>query len=155
VSASLVPVADQRESPHFNRALHIGLTVRDMDASARWYQRALGFRLVKRFDAADGTGIPRTLLLHPRSGFLVGLYNHHGRSDDQFSPFRTGLDHLAFEVESQQTLDAWVDHLDSEGIDHSPIRDVGHSRFVSLEDPDGIQLEIWLTLIPHQEASPT
>jgi hypothetical protein len=23
------------------------------------------------------------------------------------------------------------------GVEHSPIRDLGHSRFVSLEDPDG------------------
>jgi len=148
-------MAEERETPNFSRALHIGLTVRDMDASATWYQRVLGFRLVKRFDDADGAGIPRTLLLHPASGFLVGLYNHQGRSDDRFSPFRTGLDHVAFEVASQAALDGWMDHLDSEGVDHSPVRDLGHSRFVSFEDPDGIQLEIWLTLIPHREASPT
>jgi glyoxylase I family protein len=143
------------ETPNFNRALHVGLTVRDMDASASWYQRVLGFRLVKRFDAADGVGIQRTLLLHPSSGFLVGLYNHQRRSDDRFSPFRTGLDHIAFEVDSQEALDGWAEHLDAEGVDHSPIRDLGHSRFISLDDPDGIQLEIWLTLAPHREASPT
>src|SRR5262245_46368020 len=77
VSASLVHMpGTPYEAPNFSRALHMGLTVRDMDASAAWYQRVLGFRLVKRFDAADGVGIPRTLLLHPSSGFLVGLYNH-------------------------------------------------------------------------------
>jgi hypothetical protein len=29
------------------------------------------------------------------------------------------------------------------------VRDLGHARFVSFEDPDGIQFELWLTLVPH------
>ena len=133
----------------FTRALHVGLTVRDMDASSEWYRRVLGFRFVRRFGAPE---IPRTLLLHPASGFLIGLYNHADRSGDLFSPLRTGLDHLAFEVANEPALGEWVDHLDRLGIEHSPVRDLGHSRFVSLEDPDGIQLELWLTLVPHRAA---
>ncbi len=138
----------------FTRALHVGLTVRDMDTSAQWYQRVLGFALVKRFSRPPAEpGIERTLLLHEPSGFLVGLYNHDERSGDRFSPFRTGLDHLALEVADDHELDEWIDHLDREGVEHSPIRDLGHSRFVSIEDPDGIQIELWLTLVPHRAAA--
>jgi glyoxylase I family protein len=133
----------------FGRALHVGLTVRDMEESARWYERVLGFRLVKRF---GHPGIPRVLLVHPASGFLVGLYNHPDRSGDRFNPTRTGLDHIAFEVADDAELNAWTADLDALGVAHSPIHDVGHSRFVSLEDPDGIQLELWLTLVPHDPA---
>jgi glyoxylase I family protein len=139
--------------PTFHRVIHAGLTVRDMDFSATWYQRVLGFKLVRRFDVQPGSpGITRTLLLHPDSGFLIGLYRHEHRSGDEFSPLRTGLDHLALEVSGDAALAAWVDHLDLVGVAHSPIRELGHSRFVSLEDPDGIQLELWRTITPHRPA---
>ena len=138
----------------FQRALHVGLTVRDVDRSAEWYQRVLGFKFVKRFDVPpDVEGIPRVLLLHPDSGFLVGLCGHRGRSGDRFSPLRTGLDHLAFEVSDDEQLTHWISDLDALGVEHSPVRDLVHSRFVSLEDPDGIQLELWVTLQPHRAAN--
>ncbi|MGH3769524.1 MAG: hypothetical protein ACRDS0_24130 [Pseudonocardiaceae bacterium] len=44
---------------------------------------------------------------------------------------------------------AWARHLDALGVQRSPVRELGHSSFVSLEDPDGIQIEIWLTIVPH------
>ena len=45
--------------PSFSRALHMALTVRDMRVSADWYQRVLGFELVKEFQVAPGdAGIP-------------------------------------------------------------------------------------------------
>jgi len=136
----------------FDRALHVGLTVRDVEASAEWYRRVLGFRLVKRFAAptADETAVTRILLLHPDSGFLIGLYDRADASRERFSPLRTGLDHLAFEVSGEQQLADWVDALNSLGVKHSPIRDLGHSRFVSFEDPDGIQFELWQTIQPHR-----
>jgi glyoxylase I family protein len=77
----------------------------DMRVSADWYQRVLGFEFVKEFQVAPGdAGIPRILLLHQRSGFLLGLCDHPGRSDDAFDPRRTGLDHIAFEVADRAEL---------------------------------------------------
>jgi catechol 2,3-dioxygenase-like lactoylglutathione lyase family enzyme len=137
--------------PSFTHTIHVGLTTRDRHVSAEWYQRVLGFRFVKEFD----TGIPRTLLMHPDSGFLVGLYNHPDASGDRFSPLRTGLDHFALAVADEDQLGAWLIELDRLRVEHSPVRDLGHSRFISLEDPDGIQIELWLTLIPHRPADET
>ena len=65
------------------------------------------------------------------------------------SAFRTGLDHLAFEAAHEEDLEAWIAHFDALGVEHSPIRDLGHSAFVSIEDPDGIQFEMWFTRVPH------
>jgi glyoxylase I family protein len=85
--------------PSFSRALHIALTARDMRVSADWYQHVLGFEFVKEFQVEPGdAGIPRILLLHQHSGFLLGLCGHPGRSGDAFDSRRTGLDHIAFEV---------------------------------------------------------
>lgn len=137
--------------PEFARALHVGLTVRDMYRSADWYMHVLGFQLVREFKGPpEEPGIPRILLLHPGSGFLIGLFRHPERSGDAFSPFRTGLDHLAFEVEHEEDLEAWIAHFDALGVEHSPIRDLSHSSFVSFEDPDGIQFEVWFTRVPHK-----
>jgi glyoxylase I family protein len=140
--------------PTFLRALHMALTVRDMRLSAEWYERVLGFGLVKEFEVTAGdTGIPRILLLHQHSGFLLGLCNHAGRTGDSFDPLRTGLDHVALEVADRADLGSWIAHLDKLGVGHSPVRELGHSSFVSLEDPDGVQIELWLTITPHSPAA--
>jgi glyoxylase I family protein len=140
--------------PIFLRALHLALTVRDMRISAEWYERVLGFDFVREFQVAPGDGgIPRILLLHQHSGFLLGLCEHPVRTGDSFDPLRTGLDHVAFEVADRCELDSWMTHLDQLGITHSPVRELGHSSFVSLQDPDGIQIELWLTITPHRPAA--
>ncbi len=140
--------------PTFNRALHMALTVRDMRVSADWYERVLGFDFVKEFQFAPGdAGIPRILLLHQHSGFLLGLCNHAGRTGDSFDPLRTGLDHVAFEVADRAELDSWIARLDHVAVSHSPVRELGHSSFVSLQDPDGVQIELWLTITPHSPAA--
>jgi glyoxylase I family protein len=134
--------------PTFDGAHHIAFVVRDNAVSAEWYQRVLGFRFVKQFD----TGIPRILLQHPPSMLHVSLYNTEGRSGDRFSPLRTGLDHLALGVASEEELAAWIAHLDGLGVEHSAVHDLGHAKFVSLEDPDGVQIELWVTVVPFRPA---
>ena len=96
---------------------------------------------------------PRILLLHQHSGFLLGLCDHPGRSGDAFDPRRTGLDHIAFEVADRAELTSWMAHLDELGVAHSPVRELGHSCFVPLEDPDRVQIELWLTITPRRPAA--
>lgn len=64
--------------------------------------------------------------------------------DAEFDHRRAGLDHFALRVPDESELDGWVDHLDRLGVDHSPVRVLDLGRFVSFEDPDGIQLELWV-----------
>src|SRR5690348_10744531 len=98
------------------RPLHIALTVRDMRRSADWYMHVLGFQFVKEFGPEEG--IPRILLLHPGSGFLLGLVNHQDRTGAPFDHRHTGLDHLAFEVADENELKAWLAHLDEHSVAH-------------------------------------
>jgi glyoxylase I family protein len=124
-----------------------------MRVSADWYERVLGFDFVREFEVAPGAaGIRRILLLHQHSGFLLGLCDHAGRTGDSFDPLRTGLDHVAFNMAGRAELDSWIAHLDRLGVAHSPVRELGHASFVSLEDSDGIQIELWLTITPHSPA---
>lgn len=129
--------------PSIQGASHLALTVRDRDASAEWYQRVFGWQVLRRYGAGEA-GTPRTLLLDPSSFFVVGLCQPEGGSSAAFDHRRTGLDHVAFRVADEGELDRWLVHLDELGVAHSPVRVLALGRFVSFEDPDGIQLELWL-----------
>lgn len=129
--------------PSIQGASHIALTVRDMAASAEWYQRVFGWQFLRRYGAEEA-GTPRILLLDRASFFVVGLCQPEDGSSAGFDHRRPGLDHLAFKVADEDELDRWLAHLDELGIAHSPVRVLDLGRFVSFEDPDGIQLELWL-----------
>ena len=123
---------------------HVALTVRDMETSAEWYQRVFGWTELGRLAKGEAFS-PRILLFDPSTGLVVGLSQPEDGSGDDFDYRRVGLDHLAFAVANDEELRGWMTHLDDVGVEHSPIRELDLGKFVSLEDPDGIQLELWLT----------
>lgn len=129
--------------PSIQGASHIALTVRDMEASADWYQRVFGWQELRRY-GSDEAGTPRILLLDRASFFVLSLCQPDDGSPDGFDHRRVGLDHLAIKVADEAELDRWITHLDELGVAHSPVRVLDNGRFVSLEDPDGIQLELWV-----------
>jgi glyoxylase I family protein len=124
-------------------ASHIGMTVRDMEASAQWYQRVFGWSLLRRYDG-DEAGTPRILLLDPGTYLVVGLCQPDAGFTDEFDHRRVGLDHFAFKVSDDAELARWTDHLDRLAVPHSPVRTTELGQFVSFEDPDGIQFELWV-----------
>ena len=129
--------------PEIIGAAHIALTVRDMERSADWYQEVFEWQLSRGGPRQPGT--PRLRLYDPASSFSISLCQPEDGSDDLFDYRRTGLDHLAFKVDSEVEFQRWIDHLDAIQVTHSPVREVGDkAKFVSFDDPDGIQLEICL-----------
>lgn len=123
---------------------HVAFTVRDMDASAAWYQRVFGWAELRRL-TADEAGSPRVLLLDSNCFFVVGLCQPEDGADGHFDYRTTGLDHFALLVSDETELARWLTHLEEQGVSASPVRDVGGlGKFVSFEDPDGIQLELWV-----------
>ncbi|HEX9969154.1 MAG TPA: VOC family protein [Acidimicrobiales bacterium] len=130
-------------TPSISGASHVALTVRDMVASAEWYQRVFGWIVLARF-APGEAGTPRVLLFDPASGFALGLCQPEDGQGEAFDHRRTGLDHFAFGLADQGTLDQWIAHLDELGVEHSPVRELSLGKFISFEDPDGIQFELWL-----------
>ena len=125
---------------------HLGLTVADMEASAAWYQRVFGWPVVRRFRAGEA-GTPRLLLYDEANGFALSLCRPDRASGDRFDFRRTGLDHFALGVADHEQLQAWAAHLDSLGVPRSPTRQLGRAQFISFEDPDGVQIEVWLQLV--------
>ncbi len=127
---------------------HVSVTVRDVEASAGWYERVFGMtRLPITFphhDAED-TGYA-VLLIDPASGLVLGLHHNAHNDGDAFDERRTGLDHFGFSVADHAALERWVAKLDAMGIEHSGIRDLSEPiPFSTLvfRDPDNIQLELY------------
>ena len=127
--------------PTVTGAHHIVFTVRDVDASAAWYQDLFGMQPLLQADDED---VRIRVLVHLDSGLIIGLREYPGHDDGAFSEFRTGLDHIAFAVSSRDELESWQDLLAEKGISFSPIAESPIGTLLVLRDPDNIQLELWL-----------
>ena len=124
---------------------HLGLTVRDIDASEAWYREVLG--LVRLFAEPHGTGDGYAVVMtRPGTGLFLGLDHHPEADREMFSPLRTGLDHLSLQVSSRADLDEWTRHLDALGVAHGDVVEVTEPvahALVGFRDPDGIAIELF------------
>jgi glyoxylase I family protein len=122
---------------------YVGIRVRDLDRSRRFYTEGLGFRPRSSGRMAAG-GIWETLE-DPDSKAQLELNFY-----PDAPPFREGdeLDHLGFKVEG---LDAAVARLKALGakVRIPPFRE-GPERLVFLSDPDGIWIELWEAEAPEE-----
>jgi glyoxylase I family protein len=120
---------------------HVLLTVRDVDASAAWYEQVLGLTALKRFPADDT--IAGKVVYRLATGSMVGLVAHRAGTGDGFDELRTGMDHLAFTVADSAALQRWAARLDELEIAHSaPAAAIG-GEVIVFRDPDDIQLQLW------------
>jgi len=122
---------------------HVAINVRDVDRSVQWYTDVLGFSVLFPYDT---DGFQRKIMRHP-SGVVLGVTRHNSDpAGEEFNERRTGLDHLAFGVESQEVLDAWAARLDTAGVEHSGVKitPATGSALIAFRDPDGIQLEFYV-----------
>ena len=118
---------------------HVALSVTDRDRSADWYRKVLGFEELFREESAER----RACVMRFAGGhYSVGLVEHSGHRDD-FDARRTGLDHLAFTVETRTDLDRWALRLDRQGVEHSGVLEIPVGAILNLRDPDGIALALF------------
>lgn len=115
---------------------YIGVRVRDLDRSRRFYCDGLG--LVRGKSGRMSAGGLWEELRDPVTGHVLEL-NYY---PDQ-PPYREGdeLDHLGFHVDE---LDATIARLERLGgtVRIPPFRE-GGERLAFLADPDGIWVELW------------
>jgi catechol 2,3-dioxygenase-like lactoylglutathione lyase family enzyme len=112
--------------------------------SAAWYSELLGLQVLYDYPGEDGL-LHYVALVEPESQLVLALVGHQGHSGEQFSEFRTGLDHLEFLVDRREDLNDWAERLNGLGIPHSGVKEPGYTRnaMVTFRDPDNIQLEFF------------
>ena len=122
---------------------HYGISVRDLGRSVDFYCDILGGIVLLPPHTVDEFSFRRAVIsLNDSLGIDINEYAMN--TGEAFDPVRTGLDHLAFSVSSYDALVAWADHLDANGVDCSPLRNVeGVGEAFDFRDPDGIQIEFW------------
>ncbi len=119
---------------------HVALTVRDLAASAAWYERLFDLEPV-----IDEPGDERRSKVYRLAGSsaMLGLVEHAANDGSSFRADRTGLDHAAFQVATRADIDAWTTRLDDAGIGHSGVIAIPMGAILNFADPDGIQLSIF------------
>jgi catechol 2,3-dioxygenase-like lactoylglutathione lyase family enzyme len=122
---------------------HVALTVRDLAASAAWYEDLFDLDVMM-----EEPGDERRAKVYRLRGTdaVFGLVEFASNDGSTFRPDRTGLDHAAFSVATRADVDAWADRLDAAGIEHSGAIDIPVGAILNFADPDGIALSIfWAT----------
>ena len=119
---------------------HFRLTVGDVVRSCAFYTSVLGFRKVMDLN-------PGAFLTNGTIGLGLGPSPDATRAikGDRFDENRVGLDHMSFALPARAALDAAARALDTHGIAHGEIRDLGEAFGISIlifRDPDNVQLEL-------------
>jgi glyoxylase I family protein len=119
---------------------HFRLTVSNVERTVAFYSGVLGFKKLMDLN-------PGAFLSNGAVGLGIGPHPFPDRAmqGDRFDENRIGLDHMSFAVASRAALDDAVRVLDSRGIAHSEVRDLGEAfgiAIVVFRDPDNIQLEV-------------
>lgn len=124
---------------------HVRLTVTDIDRSRAFYESVFGWPV--RFEVpADADEDTRAKLGFLFGGVIFqvgdGLIGLRPVADDAFDEDRVGLDHLAFNVGSKADIDSAAAHLESLGVQHGGVKDIGLMYILEFRDPDNIALEL-------------
>ena len=125
---------------------HLGLTVLDVERSARWYREVLDFYEAGRL-GDDRDERRKIFLRHEGLPIRLGLVSHRDGPRQRFDETVAGLDHLSFAVSDRPTLERWCQRFEELGVDFTRITNansISGALVVVFRDPDNIQLELFV-----------
>lgn len=118
------------------RLLHTSITVRDMDASIKFYTENLGMKLSRRREIPQNNAEIAFLEMDGTEHALELTFWKDKRDYTEGDQ----LDHIAFSVED---LDSFIGKMRSKGVEiaKEPYM-LGNSRIAFIKDPSGIWIEL-------------
>jgi glyoxylase I family protein len=130
--------------PEFSGVSHISFSVRDCKATAEWWREVFALEDAGTLDDQEGW---RGVLLFLTPSIAIEFQQHDANEGETFDPVRTGFDHMGLKVDTRDELDAWQQHFEHLGVEHTPVveRDYGDGPMAVLtfKDPDCIQFEMF------------
>ena len=122
------------------KLIYTGIRVRDLDASIRFYTTVLGMTVRAQGVLEPTGGTVVDLVSDPGGAPLELNYYPPGSVFDSAFAAGEGLDHLGFQVED---LDRAIAEAAKAG--HPVVHEVGSGskRWVYIEDPNGIWIELF------------
>ena len=126
---------------------HVRLTVTDIVRSRAFYDEVFGLPIAFQVppDADEATRAALGFLyggvIYKLGDGLFGL-RPVAPAGDCFDEDRVGLDHVSFMLGSRAEIEAAAARLDTLGIEHGGVKDLGASLILEFRDPDNISLEL-------------
>lgn len=122
---------------------HTAFTVTDLEESIDWYQKILGFAVVKRHEMKEGA-----FVLMQREDVFIELFHFdntkplpQSRQELMSDLHEVGTKHLCIEVDDLGNL---VDELKEKGIESMPIDTAAFGgKFTFIKDCNGILIEFY------------
>jgi catechol 2,3-dioxygenase-like lactoylglutathione lyase family enzyme len=116
---------------------HLGLAVRDLERSLRFYEQAFGCRVIHRGDNAAEINTPG-------ANDIISLTQETG---DEIGSLSGGLSHFGFRLEHPDDIDAAASAIEDAG---GTIAERGEfvpgEPYLFARDPDGYSIEVWFEL---------
>lgn len=117
---------------------HIAIRVTDMAQSKAFYVDKLGFKAV--LDQPE-------LLIFFAGTTAIAIKGPESKVDgqDQFNPFRVGLDHIALGCDNRAELERVAQALNTHAIENTGIKldETLQKDYVAFKDPDRISWEFY------------
>lgn len=119
---------------------YVGIRVRDLEKSVRFYTKILGMSIVSRSKIKETNGECVTLQTE-KDGFLLEL-NYYDKDSPYNTPYVAGegLDHIAFKVDN---LEEFLKETEKEGYRTILQVNADGSKWAYIEDPDSLWIELF------------
>ncbi|HLL66960.1 MAG TPA: VOC family protein [Micromonosporaceae bacterium] len=122
---------------------HVKFPVTDLERSLRWHEAVFGLQITHEWPDENGK-------IRGVAGFMPGPAKVQValRENSGIAKGIAGFDPVSFALLDRPAIEAWAEHLDRLGIEHSPVITASIGYLLIFHDPDGTAIHLY-TLEPH------
>jgi catechol-2,3-dioxygenase len=122
---------------------HISLTVTDLGSARAFWTGVMGFEV-----AIESPG----LVIFVDAQVVIACVTHEAGDRGAFDERRVGLDHLAFQIDTVEELQAWAARCAELGVPSAPIVESPFGSHLNIRGPEHLAVEL-LVMKPEARAA--